>query len=216
MTPTPPDTDRRPIPQRNHRPWQIAAARLVSAGVSANTVSVLGMIAALVAGGALFATPFAYDRPLAFRGLFLSAALLIPMRLIANMLDGMVAVASDTASPVGELFNEVPDRVSDAAVLIGLGYAAGSMPWLGWLAALLALMTAYIRSTGKNAGAAQCFVGPMAKQHRMWIVVLVALVAVAWPPALGHGVANIALTVIVIGSAFTCLRRLRIINHGLK
>jgi phosphatidylglycerophosphate synthase len=39
------------------------------------------------------------------------------------MLDGMVALASCRDSKVGELYNEVPDRVSDAAVFIGVGYA---------------------------------------------------------------------------------------------
>ena len=120
---------------------------------------------------------------------------------------------------MGELYNEIPDRVSDAAVLVGLGYAAGGHPALGWAAALLAVMTAYIRSTGKNAGAAQCFVGPMAKQHRMWIVVVAALVAAAWPATLhlgGHGVVDAALGLIVVGSTLTCVRRLRLITQALK
>ena len=47
------------------------------------------------------------------------------LRLTANMLDGMVALASGRASKVGELYNEVPDRVSDAAVFIGAGLAWG-------------------------------------------------------------------------------------------
>ena len=40
----------------------------------------------------------------------------------------MVAVASDRTSKLGELFNEVPDGLSDAATLVGLGYAAGGVP----------------------------------------------------------------------------------------
>ena len=145
--------------------------------------------------------------------------MLIPLRLVANMLDGMVAMASGTASPVGELFNEVPDRVSDSAVLVGLGYAAASSPALGWAAALVAMMTAYIRAVGKCAGAPQTFVGPMAKQHRMWIVVVAALTAAVYPAALrpaGFGVTDAALTLIVAGSAVTCLRRLAILMRGLR
>ena len=38
---------------------------------------------------------------------------------------------------MGELYNEVPDRVSDAATLIGLGHAAEGWPVLGFLAAIL-------------------------------------------------------------------------------
>jgi phosphatidylglycerophosphate synthase len=53
----------------------------------------------------------------------------------------MVAIEAGTASPVGELYNEVPDRVSDTATLIGAGYAVGGHPTLGYVAACLALFT---------------------------------------------------------------------------
>ncbi len=214
MTPPPPTGDRRPIRQREHRPWQLASAQLASAGVTANAVSMFGMVAALLAAAALAATPY-LEHPLALRAGFLAAAALIPLRLIANMLDGMVALHRGTASPIGELFNEVPDRISDAAVLIGLGYAVGGTPWLGWLAALLAVMTAYIRAAGKIAGAPQCFVGPMAKQHRMWVVVLAALLAAVWPAATQHHAIDAALILIAAGSALTSLRRLRILGSNL-
>jgi len=65
----------------------------------------------------------------------------------------MVAIASGTASPVGELYNDVPDRFSDAATFIGLGFAAGGYPMLGWIAAILAIMTAYVRILGKSLSA---------------------------------------------------------------
>ena len=93
---------------------------------------------------------------------------------MANLLDGMVAIGRGVASPVGELFNEVPDRVSDTAVLVGLGVAAGSV-WLGLAAALAAMATAYVRTTARAAGAPSDFGGPMAKQHRMALVTALAL-----------------------------------------
>jgi len=73
---------------------------------------------------------------------WLAGAVLVQLRLLANLCDGMVAVLRNIASPVGELFNEVPDRVSDAATLIGFGYAAGSDGVLGFIAALLAVFLA--------------------------------------------------------------------------
>ena len=77
---------------------------------------------------------------------WLAAAVLVQLRLLANLLDGMVAIEAAQASRVGELFNEVPDRVSDAATLVGLGFAVGSVPLLGFLAAILAILVAYIRA----------------------------------------------------------------------
>jgi len=91
---------------------------------------------------------------------WLVAALGAQLRLTANMLDGMVALASGRDSKVGELYNEVPDRVSDAAVFIGAGYAWGGNVALGYIATILAIFTAYVRAAGKIAGAPNEFRGP--------------------------------------------------------
>ena len=76
--------------------------------------------ACIAAGLALGLTSVEYNRIF-----WLFAALGAQLRLTANMLDGMVALASGRDSKVGELYNEVLDRVSDAAVFIGVGYAWG-------------------------------------------------------------------------------------------
>jgi hypothetical protein len=93
----------------------------------ANAISIAGMCACIAAGVALGLTFVEYNRVF-----WLVAALDAQLRLTANMLDGMVALASRRDSKVGELYNEVPDRVSDAAVFIGAGYAWGRKrcPWL--------------------------------------------------------------------------------------
>jgi phosphatidylglycerophosphate synthase len=127
----------------------------------------------------------------------------------------MVAVESGKGSPVGELYNEVPDRVSDAATLIGLGYAAGGSPELGFLAAILAIFVAYVRAAVKVAGAPQDFSGPMAKPHRMFVVTVTALLCALVPLStsrewLGQewGLPAISLALIVLGCALTVIRRL--------
>jgi len=211
----PADTDRRPIAARSWRSSQVAADWLVRRGVSANGVSIAGMIAGVAAGGALAATSHVDGIPQ--RLAWLAAAALIGIRLLANMLDGMVAIGSGTSSPVGELYNEVPDRISDSAALIGLGYAAGGEPIPGFVAALAAVFTAYVRALGKGAGAGQEFVGPFAKQQRMACVIGCAaycgLAPADW--VLG-GLPTIMLAVVAVGSVFTALRRLRRIGFRLR
>lgn len=155
---------------------------------------------------------------------FIGAAVLMQLRLAANMLDGMVAVECHKASPVGELFNEVPDRVSDTAAFVGAGYAVGSHPVLGFTAALLALFIAYLRAQGKVAGAHQEFCGPMAKPQRVFALTALALYCglapvpwqpeLAWPPRLG--LMGIGLAVIIIGEVWTAGRRLRRVVQALK
>jgi phosphatidylglycerophosphate synthase len=210
------DADRRPIGARSWRASRAAADWLVRRGASANGISVAGMVAGLAAGGAFAAT--AHLDGLPQRLAWLAATVLIPLRLLANMLDGMVAIGSGRASPVGGLYNEVPDRVSDAATLIGLGYAAGGNPALGYLAALAAVFTAYVRALGKAAGAGQEFVGPFAKPQRMWCVIAAAaycgLAPADWLPAVG--LPAVVLGVVAVGSFLTALRRLGHIARTLQ
>lgn len=153
--------------------------------------------------------------------LLLLAAGLIQLRLLANMLDGLVAVEGGRHTPTGDLFNEVPDRIADVLILAPIGYGipfgiAGVT--LGWAVALLAVLTAYIRLFGGSLGFVQSFMGPMAKQHRMAVLTLACLVSVVEVIAFGfHGWALTAgLIVIGIGAAITAVRRLMAIAHQLK
>jgi phosphatidylglycerophosphate synthase len=123
----------------------------------------------------------------------------------------MVAVEGGLRTKSGEIFNELPDRFADWAVLLGAGYAVGAGPngaTLGWACALLAILTAYVRALGASAKASQHFEGPMAKQHRMAVMTAAAVVAagsgiagVSWP------VMNGALWIVALGSALTVVRR---------
>ena len=118
--------DRRPIATRNRKWAQAATVWLASRNVSPNAISIAGMCACIVAGIALAATSITDNRTL-----WIIAALGAQLRLTANMLDGMVALASGHASKIGKLYNELPDRVSDAAVFIGAGFAWGENIPLG-------------------------------------------------------------------------------------
>ena len=212
--------ERRPIGARRWRTSHLVATWLARRGASPNAISVAGMLGAIAAGGLLASTAIA---PAWERAAWLAAAALILLRLVANMLDGMVALESGRASRLGELFNELPDRVSDSAVLIGLGYAHGSDPTLGYVAALLAMFTAYVRAMGKVAGAPQCYHGPKAKPHRMALVIALCLAATLAPDALGMRIPAEGLTppawvlaVIAAGCVLTAARRLLAIRNALR
>jgi phosphatidylglycerophosphate synthase len=217
--------DRRPIPARELKLSQKFAGWLAKSGATANSISVAGLLAGLAAGGAIAATSFF---PEYFVILYILGALLIFSRLLANMFDGMVAVILAKPNPLGELFNEVPDRLSDAAILIGCGYSIKSSPEAGFLAALFAVLTAYIRSLGKAAGASQNFAGPMAKQQRMFLCIATCFLCAFMPtslvmfspaeqgPAGGGSIMGPVLWFIAAGSAYTCIRRLAAISRDLK
>lgn len=218
MTDTP---NRRPIATRRWTFFQQAASWLANIGVTPNAISVSSVVFACAAGLALAATSWSTGE-IPQRVLWAVAAVMIQFRLIANLLDGLVAVEGGKKTPTGELYNEVPDRVADTAVLIGAGYALGGDPRLGAAAAIVALFVAYVRAIGAAVGVGQVFSGPMAKQHRMAIVTVVSLYLAfsptAWQPAdaAGRGLIAIGLGGIVLGGVVTAFRRLRVIAQRLR
>ena len=211
---------RRPLKSRQAW-WATALASwLARRRVQPNTISLMGMVFAGLGGGCLAAT--GVDGPLPRPLLLVLAAAMIQLRLICNLLDGMVAIEGGMKTKSGELYNDVPDRVSDPLILVGAGYGVLWGLWgptLGWLAATLAIMTAYVRVLGVSVGTEAYFLGPMAKQHRMATLtiacVLGAVEAVVLQPYAGVAV-GLALVVIVIGSALTVGRRLRCIAADLE
>lgn len=173
--------NRRPLKTRGAAWAGRLAARLARMGVNPDTLSALSVVFA--AGGFwafwLAAKPEAEG---AFRaGLLFGAAVLIQLRLLVNMLDGMVAVEHGKGGPLGPIWNELPDRIADALFLIGAGYALRIYdpmfgPLLGWGAALLAMLTAYVRELGRGLGLEADFAGPGAKPHRMAVLTLTCLI----------------------------------------
>ena len=80
--------------------------------------------------------------------------MLIQMRLLCNLFDGMVAVEGGHKTKSGEIYNELPERFADVFILVGAGNAWMRVEWgplLGWLCAVLALLTAYVRALGAAA-----------------------------------------------------------------
>lgn len=196
---------RRPLKTRSAG-WAQALARGASgAGLTPNAISVLGVLCAGLGAAAFLLVDES-------RWFWLGAALGIQLRLLANMLDGLVAVEGGKASATGALFNELPDRIEDALLIVAAAYAAG-VPELGYGATILAVATAYIRATGGALGLPQDFVGPMAKQHRMFVLTVGAVLSALLPEL---RVMEIALWIIAAGSALTCIVRTRRIAALLK
>ena len=200
--------DRRPIPARDSL-WAIAAARqLARAGVTPNQISVASAVAAGFAAGGLWLLPQPWSALACIAG--------VQIRLLCNLLDGMVALEQGRGTLLGPLYNDLPDRVSDALVLIALGYAAGA-GWLGWLAALAAALTAYVRLFGGTLGFKQDFRGPMAKPHRMAVVTAGCIFSLGEHLVFRtHHVFLPTIATIAAGSLLTCGTRLQALILNLE
>jgi phosphatidylglycerophosphate synthase len=202
-------TPRRVLATRNAGWAKSLAHRLARSGVRPNSVSIAGVFFAVAACGAFLSVPVL--RPAIRPWALLVAAATIQLRLLCNLLDGMLAVEEGFKSKTGELYNDLPDRVADVLILVGAGYSIRDLPGgptLGWAAAVTAMLTAYVRVLGASVGATQHFIGPMAKQHRMFTLTVATLAAFV-EAMLGMPLQALraGLWWIVIGSIVTACRR---------
>ena len=175
---------------------------LAKAGVSANLITVIGSVGAVV-GGLLFFS----------HGWWFSGAVLIWACVMLDMVDGAVARASGSPTAFGGVLDSTGDRVADAAIFGGIAwyYARHDGPAM-LAAALLCLVlgsvTSYIRARAEAAGLTAA-VGIAERAERL-IIVLVGT------GLLGLGVPYvqaIALWLLVAASAVTVGQRMATVYH---
>jgi phosphatidylglycerophosphate synthase len=145
------------------------------------------------------------------------------IRLWLNMLDGMVAIASGKASVRGEILNDLPDRVSDVMIFVGVAHSGLGCPFGGYWVAILALITAYVGMFGQAAGVRRQFGGLMSKPWRMvslhfgaWLTYFLGGSHGKVPEFSSLTVMDWTEAVIIIGCVQTIFVRLRNIMMELK
>ncbi len=206
----PQNITRRPLKSRDTKWANAIAGSLARAGVRPNAISVAGTVFA-AGGGASFWLAGRTHHGWHWSVLLVLAICGMQLRLLCNLFDGMVAIEGGFKTKAGEIFNELPDRFSDAFIFIGAAYALPAFPWtleLGWAAAVLAVITAYTRALGASMGAGQHFIGPMAKQQRMALMTGACVIGAAapfYPPLVN--VIPAALGLICLGCVITIFRR---------
>jgi hypothetical protein len=169
---------RRPIASRSSS-WAIGlSAWLARSGATPNGISLLSVVFAGIGAALIVFT----THPIAM----VCAAISVQLRLVCNLLDGMVAIEGGKKTKSGPLYNEFPDRVADSLFLVAAGYACG----FGWL------------------GLPQDFSGIMAKQRRMAVLTAGLLAqSVETLVSGGHWSLILASAVIAAGSLVTCITR---------
>jgi phosphatidylglycerophosphate synthase len=194
------------------------ARALSRAGFSPDAISIAGLIFGVVAGVLIWRSGVDYGTARVLD--LLGAAALIQLRLLCNLLDGMVAVEGGRRTAHGELFNDVPDRFADLAIFVGAGYALAQYafgPALGWCAGVLSVLTAYVRVLGAAMTSHHHFEGPMAKQNRMAVMTVACVLSVLEPLWGWHGqLLAMALTLVTLGAIVTFARRLALIYGDLE
>ncbi|OTG83178.1 CDP-diacylglycerol--glycerol-3-phosphate 3-phosphatidyltransferase [Acinetobacter sp. ANC 4558] len=201
----------------NRRPLKVREVGLVTQlarwlsqkSITPNHISLLSIVFALLAAVGLIVTLYSTGASRFFA--YMCTALFIQGRLLCNLFDGLVAIEGGKSTASGELFNDIPDRISDPLIIIAAGYSIVSIGFgdvLGWLGALLAVLTAYIRTLAVSIGAPANFTGPMAKQHRMALLTVACIATAIEQTWFNHDyIMIIALIILNIGAAITIIRR---------
>src|SRR5204862_1155736 len=158
----------RPIAQMFRRTRDAATNLCVRLGIPPDAISYLSILAALTAA-------LCFWQSGRNTWLLIIAPLFCYLRLWFNMLDGMVAVAAGKASARGEIVNDLPDRISDVIIFVGVAHSGLTNPFIGYWTAIVSLFTAYVGLFGQAIGGRREFGGIMSKPWRM-----VALSVGAW------------------------------------
>src|SRR6266404_3994091 len=167
-------TSRRPIANIFRRTAETATRFCVRNGIHPDAISYLSIVASAAAA-------ICFWKSGQTRWLLILAPLLCYLRLWFNMLDGMVAVAANKASRRGEILNDLPDRISDVIIFVGVAHSGLMNPFIGYWAAIFTVVTAYVGLFGQALGAQRAFGGIMSKPWRM-----VALHIGAWLEFVGR------------------------------
>jgi len=163
-------------------------------GFTPNRISIFGFILAL-ASAATYAVTTAHSS-----WLLILATVFLLSSGFCDTLDGVVARTFQQTTVFGGFFDSVLDRYADAAVyaailVAGLCNSAWGPVWgpIWGLATLSgSLLVSYARARAEAAGIKMESVGFAERAERMIILATFSIVAFFWLPALGYGIALLA------------------------
>jgi phosphatidylglycerophosphate synthase len=204
-------TSRRPIAAAFRKTADSATRFCVERGIHPDAISYLSILAAVAAA-------ICFWRAGQIRWPLIVAPLFCYLRLWFNMLDGMVAVAANRASRRGEILNDLPDRISDIIIFAGAAHSGLMNPLIGYWAAILAVLTAYVGLFGQALGVQREFGGIMSKPWRMVALGIGAWITFARPAISIQRFTILDLTclVIIAGCIETIVVRLKRISAALQ
>jgi phosphatidylglycerophosphate synthase len=170
---------------------------LVRHRVSPDLLTWAAVPVALAGGICLALSPMA-------AGLLLVVPLAAGLRLGLNLLDGMVARETGATHPLGELWNELGDRLADTLFIGGLALHPGVDPRLALGAVIAALLASYVGITARAAGGRRQYGGLMSKPGRMGTLAAAAPLAFVTQDPVWLAVAA---WIILVGGVLTAVAR---------
>lgn len=189
---------------------KILSSYIFKLNITPNQISIAGLASAFIAALILLYLNSDYK--------WLLAVFFIQFRLFCNMLDGLVAIEGGKQSVLGDVYNDLPDRFADIFIILAFGYSFNNIDIINnnyisldiyiltWFATCLAIFTAYIRTLFSSLGVPADYSGPMAKQHRMFLISLTSIIYFFFS---NINIIILALLALNIGCLYTIYRRIK-------
>jgi CDP-diacylglycerol--glycerol-3-phosphate 3-phosphatidyltransferase len=174
-------------------------------GVSANAVTVFGLLLTLVAAWLI-----AVGQPAA-------AVAVLVVGALADTLDGQIAKAAGGGTKLGAFLDSTFDRVSDsalagAAVIYGALHADALLLWFALVALIAGSLVPYIRAKAESLGLTAS-VGLAPREARM---VLIVLGLVAWALSADSQLFVMAFAAVALLSTATVIQRIAHVTSALR
>ncbi len=175
-------------------------------GIHPNTLTVLGLVITILAAALFYvSTPEQAWLLLVGSGLLALGAML-------DSMDGLLARATDQASPLGDYLDHAFDRFADVLVLLGFTFSVWVPTEIGLLAIVGTLLTSYMGTQAQAVGVGRDYGGLMGRADRLFVLTLapvaeVALQAFPWVLPFGLNLVYVAIAWIAIAGNITALQR---------
>jgi phosphatidylglycerophosphate synthase len=165
--------------------------------ISPDSLNLAAVAVSITIAGVFYAS-------LQIRAAFICIPFLVFFRLMFNALDGMIARKTGCASRMGEVHNEVADRLSDLITILAVGFSGNGNSLLAGVTCSVMLLSSYMGIVSKSAGGPRIYKGIMCKPDRLFLMGAAAIAALFLPR---NSVWNIYLLTVLAGVLTTGIQR---------
>jgi CDP-diacylglycerol---glycerol-3-phosphate 3-phosphatidyltransferase len=140
--------------------------------INPNIISVLALIAAVVAGYLFYANRFVL------------AGLFVLLNGFFDLLDGQIAKKYNLTTDFGDFIDHTFDRLSDVAIFVGIAISGVVPKEVGFATVIVVLLVSYLGTQAQAISKKRLYAGIMGRADRLMLLFLASLLTVVYTNAL--------------------------------